>query len=114
MSQTRGDRSWRYPDLGSIRWARWQSRWSASVRFKRARRRSGERARHRRQARNQRREVALKRLFGLGHVAGTIFETGEFFEERERDFADGTVALFCDNEFRFAGFFGARFFVFFI
>src|SRR6266581_7558446 len=31
---------------------------------------------------------SLKRVFRFGHVAGAIFEAGEFFQEREGDFAD--------------------------
>src|ERR1700730_1365129 len=56
----------------------------------------------------------LKRFFGLAHVSRAIFETREFFEEGERNFADWTISLLCDDQFGFTGFFGARFFVFFV
>ena len=47
--------------------------------------------------------IALpKCLVGLTHVARAIFETGEFFQEGEGNFADGTVALLGDDQFGFA------------
>src|SRR5438105_14385351 len=56
----------------------------------------------------QRFDVYLKRFFRLAHIARPSFEAGEFLQERQRNFADRTIALFRDNQFRFARFFLAR------
>src|SRR5579862_2840083 len=54
--------------------------------------------------RNASRQTASLRPF-LGCFTGAIFKPGEFFQEGERHFADGAVALLGDDEFRLARFF---------
>ena len=47
-------------------------------------------------------------------LARAIFEAGELFQERQRNFAHRAVALFGDDQFGFARLFRARFFVFLV
>src|SRR5207253_2067613 len=58
--------------------------------------------------------VLLERFFGLPYIARPGFEASEFLEERERNFADRSVALLRDDQFGLAGFFHARLFIFLI
>ena len=46
------------------------------------------------------RKTGLKRF---ADVPRAIFETGELFQERQRDLADRAVSLFRDDQLRFAG-----------
>src|SRR5207237_1914229 len=57
---------------------------------------------------------SLECLFRLPHIAGAILEAGEFFQEGEGNFADGTISLFGDDQFGLPRFFGAGLFVFLI
>ena len=56
-------------------------------------------------------DLYLKRFFRLAHIARASFKAGEFLQERQRNFAHRTIALFRDNQFGFAGFLRARFLI---
>src|ERR1700730_5844350 len=58
--------------------------------------------------------ATLERPFRLAHIACASFEPGEFFEERERNLAYGSIALLGNDQFGLAGFFHTGFFVFLI
>src|SRR5438046_4802616 len=102
MSETCRHRSRRTGYLVPIRRPRWESHRAASIRLKRARPRSDERARDRRAARYRCGKIALKRFLRLSRLFRAVFKAREVLQETKFNLADRTISLFGNNKLSLA------------